>query len=623
MMHFSVRIWKFYRYLALSNVLFISGQMLRGRTPFWDYCAAFALLGFYILLALALTSLLLAFIVDLFDQMGIHSTSRFVEAVLFSILVMSWGNLLRMVLASRDIQPSWLPARLILLASFAIGFVVFVAFRARLAVWIAGLLKMAAILSTAVVLFWISVIAVFIGVQHKKMNSYRVTVARQASVGPNVICIVLDALAARDMSLYGYPLHTTPYLEELAKTWTVYDRAFSAGTGTSANLPAVMTGRYPVLSPPEHYGDLPRGTSAWPNLLDLLRGNGYETVYIQGGIIGPNFHHMQFYFDKIVHAGLGWYLTSDPLSWCSRINPALWDFFFPNYFPVEWILPTPFSFGRTRLIEPMYDRAIQFLQHHAADNDARPVFIYMHMLRPHAPYLANEDQGVFLPLSQGMTSIRGQLPFLGFPRRYAPDEESSVKKLRLRYDENILRADQDIRAFIAKIKSIGWYDSSMIIVMADHGTNFTGGVVGYYTDQMRLAEHLIPLLIKYPGQTVGARIPEFASTVDVMPTVLDVAGIRFSTASVDGTSLFNRPPGRDKDRLLFVCNAAHVDTSYAAISGDMKLVQYPDATRALFNIKRDPEETTNLFGKLDARRLENALESFAEHIRSLRASVER
>src|SRR5512140_2656768 len=60
-----------------------------------------------------------------------------------------------------------------------------------------------------------------------------------------VIILVFDALSAKNLSLYGYPLHTMPNLEKFAENATVYHRHYSAATFTVPGTASLLSGLYP------------------------------------------------------------------------------------------------------------------------------------------------------------------------------------------------------------------------------------------------------------------------------------------------------------------------------------------------------------------------------------------
>jgi len=62
----------------------------------------------------------------------------------------------------------------------------------------------------------------------------------------NVLWVMVDALRAKSMSLYGYERETTPFLSELAKDAWVFDKAYSQSSNTSLSAPSMFSGRNPA-----------------------------------------------------------------------------------------------------------------------------------------------------------------------------------------------------------------------------------------------------------------------------------------------------------------------------------------------------------------------------------------
>jgi arylsulfatase A-like enzyme len=102
-------------------------------------------------------------------------------------------------------------------------------------------------------------------------------------------------------------------------------------------------------------------------------------------------------------------------------------------------------------------------------------------------------------------------------------------------------ADQQIGRLIALLKHLRLYDSSVIVVLSDHGEEFTEH--GGFDHGRSLYEEMIhvPLIIKYPYEKWrGTRIAHRASTVDLATTLLELANARDEGAELDGESLLPR-----------------------------------------------------------------------------------
>ncbi|MHA1469870.1 MAG: sulfatase-like hydrolase/transferase [Candidatus Asgardarchaeia archaeon] len=63
---------------------------------------------------------------------------------------------------------------------------------------------------------------------------------------PNVIIVVIDALRARNMSMYGYDKPTTPNIDKIAKDSVLFDNCFSTTNTTDPSVTTILSGQYPI-----------------------------------------------------------------------------------------------------------------------------------------------------------------------------------------------------------------------------------------------------------------------------------------------------------------------------------------------------------------------------------------
>ena len=102
-------------------------------------------------------------------------------------------------------------------------------------------------------------------------------------------------------------------------------------------------------------------------------------------------------------------------------------------------------------------------------------FLWIHVITPHNPYLPDQvDKGRFLPVAEGQQyAEERELQWLP---HYDADQQSQVERRRLLYDEFILSADRAFGGFIAELESTKKSEHTTVIVSADHGESFEGGV---------------------------------------------------------------------------------------------------------------------------------------------------
>ena len=226
-----------------------------------------------------------------------------------------------------------------------------------------------------------------------------------------------------------------------------------------------------------------------------------------------------------------------------------------------------------------------------------PFFIYMHYRGSHfGSYYSGKYEGTFLPVSEGMTGYYEQNELLG---PYPLEKQPLVNKLHLRYDEAILHEDDSLGALIEKIKQSGLYDSSMIIIIGDHGQVFDNGFVAHCTPLISRAETHIPLLVKFPYQSQGERNSSLVSILDITPTILDVANIHYEKSWFDGLSLLSNQEQFNTRKFLFVRNLiakndVNRTPSFAVMNNRFKLTLRIDGYY-LYDYLNDPNEKNNLF----------------------------
>lgn len=610
---------RFFIWLVFTGALLIAPNLLpianTVRANHFLWLDAFATAALLFGPAILLGSLLGAFLLALLEQAVQGRRSRWLralpDALTFAIFLVAWLRLFRGTLKFNKIATAWVDRRFEIPLAILIAVLLFALVPTGLSRWVVSTGQRLRPVGWACTAILAALLGYVLFEPFYKGSLGPVQLPEPERQQPNVIVIVLDALTSVDMSVYGYALPTTPRLDEITRTWTVFENAHTAATATTAAQPAILSGRYPFTDDWYRYGDLARSGKGLLNLPRILQASGYETIYAEGGGWSPSRYHLHASFNRII--GAGFPAFQHPRYAVHRfpghdlVNRTLWDPAIAEAL-LSWQpggpRPRPLSYE-----EPMYDTVKEEFQAQTQTGDTTPFFLYMHAMRPHHPYFAGEFLGTFLPREEGMTTMREQNQ--QYLRSYKPGEQTLVDKLRLRYDENILKADQELGQVIDTLKQSGLYDTSLIIITADHGTNFTEGNQGYFTQGLWAAEHRVPLLVKFPGQTTGQRIDNAVSIVDILPTVLDVIGAGVSPGWLDGQSLLAAE--QSPDRIVYVTRVqplANLDFSrVAAIQGDLKLVRRGDR-EALFNLARDPNEMINL--NQPATGLHDALTQFTQ-----------
>lgn len=135
-------------------------------------------------------------------------------------------------------------------------------------------------------------------------------------------------------------------------------------------------------------------------------------------------------------------------------------------------------------------------------NRSRRFFLYLHFREPHAPF----D------------------PPAPFDTLFS-DGSSAAARLRGRYEGTLAFADQEVGHILHALQAAGLWDSTVVIVTADHGEEFNEhGLVGH-GDQLFDETTHIPLIVRVPKGPRG-RVGAYVDLLDVAPTIAGVFGAR-------------------------------------------------------------------------------------------------
>ena len=297
--------------------------------------------------------------------------------------------------------------------------------------------------------------------------------AEQGAVSPDIVLIVIDALRADSLPLYGAPRENAPHLADLAQGGVVFERVVAPSSWTKTSMASLLTGTNPSrhgVRGIEHAlpGEL-------PTLARMLHDAGYRTLGVQ---TNP-WLHSRFGFDEG----------------------------FDRYDLVR--------FGTA---EEVNDLALTLL---AEAGRERPVFLYLHYMGVHAPY------------RPGLRWFHE--PALEVPGR-GPVADEELENLYRRQDLRGLELDRRVRALCeAELRQLDdalghlfealrerWLlEHAVLVVASDHGEAF--GERGQVTHGRTFYPEVyaVPLLVRAAGRVpAGARIAAQVRSIDVVPTIL-------------------------------------------------------------------------------------------------------
>jgi arylsulfatase A-like enzyme len=446
---------------------------------------------------------------------------------------------------------------------------------------------------------------------------------------PNILLITVDALSARHTSLYGAERSTTPNLDAFARGATVFDHAYANSNFTTASVSSIMTGTRPWTNRALQIFSWPIAATRRASLPALIARAGYQTGYVAtNSYAGASRLGLGPYFD---------FRKSDQVPMelpCPDGVASLLRFECPAaQLPVLiaaqkiWNrVQAEFSMWRgNRHYDPglAVESALAWL---GGVDRRQPVFLWMHLFPPHAPYAAPTPW-----LGRFDDSAAGRDPDSSNPDdnfEFRDTPPALVRTLDARYDEAVLYVDHYLGDFLPRaLRLLG--DNTVVVITADHGESFANGYGGHGGPGLFDSIVHVPLVIKLPRQTAPVRVAAQAELVDVAPTIAALAGITVPP-EWEGRSLlplWQSGGEGDASPPAFIMNfeenrraAALENGAIAVIAGPWKLVHYmgtlhyPEMPRLrdeLYELDSDPgemhdraeerpEEVRRLLGMIDA-----------------------
>ena len=320
--------------------------------------------------------------------------------------------------------------------------------------------------------------------------------AGSRSARPNLIVVSVDTLRARNVGAYGHTRDTTPFLDGLAAAGVLFENAITTAATTAPAHMSLFTGLYPV-----HHGirggDEPRRTAAVP-LAVWLRDAGYHTAaFTENGYIIRGLGFGDGFSEYSENTGQG--------------------------------QPIP---GEARVT---FERARRWV----ARSRREPFLLFVHTYQVHAPYTPPPETASL---------------FKDDDKPGTPVEE--LRREHDNYDREIRFVDDQLSGLATALDEHGLRASTAIVVLSDHGEEF--GEHGYFQHGSALYEESlrVPLVFSGADIPVGRRVAEQVSLIDVMPTLLELAGVA-APEDLDGQSLLPAMRGESlPERTLFAEAAA-------------------------------------------------------------------
>lgn len=204
-------------------------------------------------------------------------------------------------------------------------------------------------------------------------------------------------------------------------------------------------------------------------------------------------------------------------------------------------------------------------------------------------------------------------------------KSGSTDRMYSHYFQTIARMDKQIGELVDKLKQLGRYDDTMIVIVSDHGCQWWEHEHMYYVSHLYDPAIIVPMIIKIPGIKGGRVVKEPVLQVDVLPTYMEVAGVKHRNPHKEypftGLSLapLMRGTATDAQRQTYwnrdVPLTTHYDKLGVISQFHHKLIfNRPVGTYKLFDLQADPEESKNLADE-EPELLQRMIEKLREQLK--------
>ncbi len=488
--------------------------------------------------------------------------------------------------------------------------------------------------------------------------------ANERESRPNILVFCTDEQRGDHLGCMGHPVLRTPNIDRIAAEGTLFRSCYTSSPVCMPARATMLTGLTNRAS-----GVRTQGVSLSediPTLPGLLADAGYRTHSVgklhhrpwggrtiaEGEDTSKNperriywkwpghwegGHYTEFpdnyygFQTLDVVGGHVNYACGDYVTWLEKHHPGAYEGY--RYSHAN---PGPLS------IDPglhynhwIADRSIEFIRGHIDDQSAivnrqsampSPFYLWCSFPDPHEPFAAVKkwsdvyaDAEIELPKITTELSPRSRSKTMAAVGLGTEVYDPARTKECIRQTYGMMsHVDEQVGRVLDCLEELGIADNTIVMYISDHGDQLGEHGLFYKGVHPYEGHAHIPFLAKVPGGVKGKVVDDVVSMLDMVPTVLDLAGVDQPGDERDGewrekaapiqpslpgevlTPVLTggAHPMRKNALIEYDCEnyAAFEELQYRSlVTNDYKLVYYvPTDETMLFDRKNDPDETTNL-----------------------------
>jgi len=419
---------------------------------------------------------------------------------------------------------------------------------------------------------------------------------------PNILLIMTDQQRGDWLRVAGQPLIQTPHLDHLADEGVLFTRAYSECPVCIPARYVLMTGLHPETLRLRANRNVPMPiaeTLPW-----VLGRAGYQTQSVGKLHFTPQ--RACYGFDHTIVAEAGRLREGDDYH--------------------RWLATTPYA-GQERL-HGLGNNMVQARRsavpesHHVTTwtvsqsldflerrDPTRPFFLFTSFTKPHSPYdppapydTLYDPADVPAPYAADIAPQALPPSLRGLPQTYGWDRlsEEEVRRSRAHYMGQVTHIDSQIGRLLGGLAWHGLLDNTLVLFVSDHGDMLGDRGLffktAFYEGSLRIP-YIVSLPRAWADRPVGRVVDRPVGLADLLPTILDIAGVP-DVRPRDGISLLDdlRGGAAQPGRLWHgVFGSREEDVRHCLADGHTKYIwNRAGGYEELYRPAEDPSESRNL-----------------------------
>ncbi|NMO20871.1 sulfatase family protein, partial [Pyxidicoccus fallax] len=346
------------------------------------------------------------------------------------------------------------------------------------------------------------------------------TPASEAKQRPHLLILSADGLRPDHFSGNGYPRPTTPNIDRLLREGTQFEETVVQVPRTAPSWTTLLTSQWAGEHPIRHTL-VGREAREQPltTLATVLNDAGWSTAVV-ADYAGDHFSRLDYGFQHVTAPDFHFPDLIRQRMLITHVALLPWTALAPGLFPErgqfpELTDPAPLLKGVRRTLDGL--------------PQDKPFALVVFGSTPHFPYAAPwPEEGRFVEPGYTGPWRFGTTPRMEEVPGEAPPTPEDVRALVANYDAGVLAFDKLVGEVRADLERRGLWDSTLVVVLADHGEHLAdeGRGVGHGDHLWGGAALRIPFVLRMPGQVAeGRTVRQRARAVDVAPTLLELLGV--------------------------------------------------------------------------------------------------